>query len=192
MSMKMSEAMSAYRSYGQELVQEKNRLTNLCNNAKKKAEITGVKEDYEQAATLELSIEGMNKRIDENNEALGGLIEQWSLIANAESVKQQSEAVEEESIEMAKIMEVARRISKGDHVPFSDEKKLMEYSSDLYQTAKAAGMLRRAKEYKEYESLWDEEKKEPEQAEDPIEVANNTEVDVQVPDSSLEITNKTL
>ena len=47
---------------------------------------------------------------------------------------------------MAKIMEVARRIMRGAIVPASDEKKLMEYSEEIYQTAKSVGaMVRRQK-----------------------------------------------
>ena len=38
-------------------------------------------------------------------------------------------------------MEVARRIMKGGIVPPTDEKKLMEYSMELYQAAKNIGAL---------------------------------------------------
>lgn len=180
--MKISEAMSAYRVNAQELLQEKSKLSRMYNDAKKKADSTGIKENYEEAASLELSIEGINKKIDKNQEVLSGLVGQWGLIANAESIRQQSEDADEESIEMAKIMEVARRISKGDHVPFSDEKKLMEYSSEVYQMAKAAGMMRKKSEYKEYDSLWDDENKAVEEQQDPMEIANNTEIDVEIPE----------
>jgi len=62
---------------------------------------------------------------------------------------------------------------KGGIVPPTDEKKLMEYSMELYQAAKNIGALAK-KEKEEYKSLWDdEEKKAPE--EDPTEVADNAE-----------------
>ena len=70
-------------------------------------------------------------------------------------------------------MEVARRIMKGGIVPASDEKKLMEYSMELYQSAKSIGAMVRNKDKEEYDSLWkDEEEK---SYEDPMEVADNTE-----------------
>ena len=62
---------------------------------------------------------------------------------------------------------------KGAIVPATDEKKLMEYSMELYQAAKNIGALVRQKEKEEYESLWDE-KEEPEEVADPMEVADNT------------------
>lgn len=59
--------------------------------------------------------------------------------------------------DLAKIMEIARRIANGDKVPATDEKKLMEFNSDLYQAAKAAALVNDSKEHKEYKSLFDEE-----------------------------------
>ena len=55
-------------------------------------------------------------------------------------------------------MEIARRIAKGGHVPPKDEQTLLDYSSDLYQMAKQAGML--AKKHKKYKkALTEDEKK---------------------------------
>lgn len=59
--------------------------------------------------------------------------------------------------DLAKIMEIARRIANGDKVPATDEKKLMEFNSDLYQAAKAAALVNTEKNHKEYDSLFDEE-----------------------------------
>ena len=74
---------------------------------------------------------------------------------------------------MAKIMEVARRIMRGAIVPASDEKKLMEYSEEIYQTAKSVGAMVRRQKKEKYDSLWgDEEEKE---YDDPREVAENAE-----------------
>ncbi|MCM1183860.1 MAG: hypothetical protein NC337_10850 [Roseburia sp.] len=62
--------------------------------------------------------------------------------------------------DFAKVMEIARRIANGDRVPGTDEKKLMEYNSDLYQAAKAAAIVSaNKKEHKEYDALFKEEKK---------------------------------
>ena len=101
------------------------------------------------------------------------LLEQWSAKANMISAQQQADAMAEYAVDMGKLMEVARRLMKGDVVPASDEKKLMEYSMDMYQAAKNMGMLMRNEKREEHDSLWgDEEEKE---YADPIEEANNTE-----------------
>lgn len=61
----------------------------------------------------------------------------------------------------------------GDKVPYSDEKKLMEYDGEMYAKAKQAQMTMAAmkKHQKEYDSLWDKEGGEY----NPEEAANNTE-----------------
>ena len=46
---------------------------------------------------------------------------------------QQADAAAEYAEDMGKMMEVARRIMKGGIVPASDEKKLMEFSFEMYQ-----------------------------------------------------------
>ena len=125
-----------------------------------------------EAATLELQMNAVNEKQDEYREYMDKLMEQWVAVANMESAKQQGEAMEEYYEDMGKIMEVARRIMKGGIVPADDEKKLMEYSMELYQAAKNMGAL--AKEREEYDTLWEEEPEEGEPA-DPMEVADNTE-----------------
>jgi hypothetical protein len=79
-------------------------------------------------------------------------------------IQKQREAAkngEERADDMAKIMEIARRIADGDTVPQSDEKKLMEYSADLYQVAKASAMANRDKEHNKYDALFDDEEDTP-------------------------------
>jgi tRNA G46 methylase TrmB len=98
-----------------------------------------------------------------------------------EVAKQQGEAMEEYAIDMGKIMEVARRLMKGGIVPATDEKKLMEYSMELYQAAKNIGAMAKEKEKEEYDSLW-EEKVDKEVAEDPMEVADNAEIFAEGPE----------
>ena len=69
------------------------------------------------------------------------------------------------------MMEVARRIMKGGIVPASDEKKLMEFSFEMYQTAKNIGAMVQREKREKYDSLWgDEEEKE---YDDPREAAEN-------------------
>ena len=74
-------------------------------------------------------------------------------------------------IRVAKVMEVARRLMKGDIVPSTDEKKLMEYNDKLYQMAKNMGEMAKVEKRKKHKSLWEDE--EEKQYEDPDEVGAN-------------------
>ena len=92
-----------------------------------------------EAATLELSIKAVEEQKSQYQEYMDKLTQQWNAVANMEVAKQQGEAMEEYAVDLAKIMEVARRIMKGGIVPPTDEQKLMEYSMELYQAAKNIG-----------------------------------------------------
>lgn len=127
-----------------------------------------------EAAVLELTMKAVDEKQDEYKDYMEKLIEQWSATANMVSSQQQGEAMEEYVDDLGKIMEVARRIMKGDIVPASDEKKLMEHSMELYQAAKNIGAMERNKDREEHDSLW-EDKEEKTECEDPMEVADNTE-----------------
>lgn len=126
-----------------------------------------------EAATLELSIKAVEEQKSQYQEYMDKLTQQWNAVANMEVAKQQGEAMEEYAVDLAKIMEVARRIMKGGIVPPTDEQKLMEYSMELYQAAKNIGALVK-KEKEEYESLWEDDE-EKTVAEDPTEIADNAE-----------------
>lgn len=126
-----------------------------------------------EAATLELSIKAVEEQKSQYQEYMDKLTQQWNAVANMEVAKQQGEAMEEYAVDLAKIMEVARRIMKGGIVPPTDEQKLMEYSMELYQAAKNIGALVK-KEKEEYESLWEDDE-EKAVAEDPTEIADNAE-----------------
>ena len=131
-----------------------------------------------EAATLELTIEAVNEKQSEYREYMEKLTEQWASAANMVSAQQQGEAMKEYAIDMGKIMEVARRLMKGGIVPAEDEKKLMEFSMEMYQAAKNIGAMAKKKE--EYDSLWEE--KEEKELEDPMEVADNTEAFAEGPE----------
>lgn len=133
-----------------------------------------------EAATLELTIEAVAAKQAEYQDYMNKLMEQWAATANMVSAEQQGEAMEEYVQDLAKIMEVARRLMKGGIVPATDEKKLMEYSMEMYQAAKSMGAMVKQREKEEYDSLWgDEEEKE---YEDPIETADNTEAFAEGPE----------
>lgn len=134
-----------------------------------------------EAAVLELTYNAVSKKQAEYQDYMGKLTAWWAAQANAESARQQGEAMEEYAEDLGKIMEVARRLMKGDIVPATDEKKLMEYSMELYQSAKNIGAMRRLEEREEHDSLWKDEEEPPEYA-DPMEVADNKTVFSDGPD----------
>lgn len=116
-----------------------------------------------EAAALELTYNAVAEKQNEYQNYMDQLMEQWDTKFNEIATQQKVEAEKEGFEDLARIMTVARRLMHGDIVPQSDEKKLMEYDSDLYQMAKNAQMMAqiREKDRKKYESLWeDEEKKE--------------------------------
>ena len=178
--MKISEAQSIYRAYRQELVNQTRTLIKQRDEAQKKFETTGLAQFSEQAATLQLSLEATREKFDENQKVLDSLAEQHAAIWNAEVSKQQADAMQDMGIELSKIMTVARRMSNGDEVPYTDEKKLLEYSNELYQAAKSAQMIHQMEEHEKYDSLWGEEE-EPEEY-DPQGKADNAEVQIALPD----------
>lgn len=82
--------------------------------------------------------------------------------------------------EMAKCLEIARRISRGDKVPAQDEKKLMEFNMDIYKMAKNMAAINMNRKHEEWDSLWGEE--EEKEYEDPREVSENAEANVELPE----------
>lgn len=72
----------------------------------------------------------------------------------------QEAASEKYAKDQVKIMSVYRAMAKGDIVPASDEKKLMEYSSELYQSAKMAQSMALQAERRKHKSQWDEKEEE--------------------------------
>ena len=129
----------------------------------------------QEAATLELTIQAVNEKQDEYKDYMEKLMEQRAAMADMVVAKQQGEAMEDYVEDLGKIMEVARRLMEGDIVPPTDEKKLMDYSMEMYQAAKNMGTMIKNQERKEHKSLWEDEE-EPEPLEDPMEVADNSEV----------------
>ena len=89
------------------------------------------------------------------------LIARQTAEANARAAKQQTEAAEEQWEKMSKALEIARRISKGGRVPPQDEQFLLEFSQEMYMSAKMAAML--AKEHKDEDSVLEEEEESAEE-----------------------------
>ena len=174
--MKISEARELYRTqikaYNDQqvvLTKQKKALEEKMN-----AVSDGKNLFAEEAAILELTLDAVIEKKNEYQDYMSDLNQQWTAISQMVSSKQQQDASKEYVEDLGKIMEVARRLMKGDIVPPNDEKKLMEYSMEMYQTAKNMGALAKQKEREEHESLWDE-KEEKKVYEEPMEVADNAQ-----------------
>lgn len=173
--MKIGEAQEIYREQVRAYQKEKNSISKQLQGLRRRMEIRPEEKEQcaTEAATLELTLEALDEKQDEYQEYLSQLTETYCAYWNAAVADQQADASAEYAEDMAKIMEVARRIMHGDIVPASDEKKLMEYSEEMYQTAKSVGAMVRRQKREKYDSLWgDEEEKE---YPDPREAAENAE-----------------
>lgn len=183
--MKLIEAQQAYRAQRQELIDQRKELLNRQKTLERKmnSTVNGKELFAEEAATLELSINANKEKFDENLEVLDRLAEQEAAVWNAEVCRQQRDVMSDYAVDMAKIMEVARRISTGGRVPASDERKLMDYSMELYMSAKNMAMMKELEEKrKKYDSLWEDEDEEQTEY-DPQGKAENSEVDIAMPEA---------
>ena len=195
--MKIGEAKPIYYANRRELVDQTRDLFARKEKAENAYKLTGDKTFSEQAASLELSLEATQKAFDENQKVLDSLVEQEVAVFNMEVSKQQGDAMKEEMDNLGKIMTVFRRLAKGDIVPLTDEKKLMEYDDKMYQMAKnmQAMAQQMEKEHEKHKSLWEDEEM-PEYP-DPQEVADNTEFggelpDIEIPEVSAEMPDTSL
>ena len=174
--MKISEAKQLYRTQIQAYHEQQSILSKQKKELEEKMHsVENGKELFaKDAATLELTLNAVIEKKNEYQEYMSNLNQQWAAISTITSTKQQNDAAKEYAEDLGKVMEVARRLMKGDIVPPNDEKKLMEYSMELYQAAKNIGSLAKQKEREEHDSLWDE-KEEKKVYDDPIETADNAQ-----------------
>lgn len=161
--------ISAYREQQVALSKQKQELEEKMNSVPDGKTIYA-----NEAAILELTIKAVDEKQAEYEGYMEKLLEQWTLKANMISAEQQGEAMEEYVEDLGKIMEVARRLMKGAIVPATDEKKLMEYSMELYQAAKNIGAMAKREKREEYDSLWEDEEEKTECV-DPLEAAGDME-----------------
>ena len=174
--MKIGEAQQLYREQVQAYRTQKSAMSKQLETLRTKMENSadGQAKYGEEAATLELTLKALDEKQKEYQDYLSQLTEQYCAYWNATVAEQQKDASAEYAADMGKILLVARRIMKGDIVPLSDEKKLMDFSMDMYQIAKNVGAMAQREKREKHKSLWeDEEKKE---YDDPQEVAENAQV----------------
>lgn len=190
--MKIGEAQKAYRQQLSLLRGQKSDFVRQREENRKKME-EAQKKSGEQGVTFELSeaylerekelqekIDELSEQIKNNEKTLDDLIEQEVGIFNSVVAEQQGDAMREYGEEMAKCLEIARRISRGDHVPAQDEKKLMEFNMEIYQMAKEMAAMNMEGKHKEWDSLWGEE--EEKEYDDPFEASRNAETNVGMPE----------
>lgn len=174
--MKISEARQLYSSQIRAYQEQKSALSKQKQELEHKINSTpdGKSVYANEAAILELTLKAVDEKQNEYQKYMNKLSEQWAATANMISAEQQGDAMEDYVTDMGKVMEVARRLMRGAIVPASDERKLMEYSMELYQAAKNMGAMAKQKKKEEYDSLWEDDEA-PAEYEDPTEVADNTE-----------------
>ncbi len=114
--------IKTYYSKQKELYAQKQKLEEKIKTTENGAEVY-----KNESAILELQYNAVNEKRQEYQDYMDKVMEQWRMVADQISSKQQSNAMAEQAKEMNKIMLVARRIMRGDKVPPKDEKKLMEF-----------------------------------------------------------------
>lgn len=96
------------------------------------------------------------KTVDKEDDAAIVEISQHTV----DMMKSQLESVEKSEdafVNYGKMMEIARRIARGDRVPAIDEKKLLEFDEKIYQSAKMQALMAKNRDRKEHESLFEDE-----------------------------------
>lgn len=181
--MKIGEARQIYSAQLRSYQEQKISLAKQKKDLEKKINATpNGKEIYEkEGVALELSYNAVSEKYDEYQSFMEKLMELHTAYVNAEATKQQGESMSEYTQDVAKLMEVARRIANGDRVPAYDEQKLMEFSMELYMSAKNLAVLNENKEKEEFDSLWKEEEEKTENP-DPFEAADSKELSLDAPD----------
>ncbi len=176
MEMKIKDALSAYSAQTKMLWERKKTLSKALEEHDS---LNGSRMDVDRVElSRELSM--VEAQYEESRKAMEQISGIETMIHNREVAKQQSEAMEEYAKNMARIMEVYRRISSGEKVPPEDEQKLMEYDYKMYQAAKLAAQMHEASE-EEHDSLWEDEENTAERKQ-ADEIAGDTEIDVPMPE----------
>lgn len=184
--MTIKEARSAYYAQYQKFMSAANEQIKEADKLRREAGIDVRNADLynEKAASLELSSQALIDKSEEYMEYHSKVCEMECAYTNMLSSQYAAEDYAEAKMDEMKCIQTAMRMSRGDIVPPEDEKKLMDYNSQLYMSAKQMQMF--AREHEEDDSLWDDDQKK-EVREDPIEFAQSQEAPVGGPDLSTEV-----
>lgn len=174
--MKIEDARKAYSAQLDVLRNQKQALTKLLKDNENNP---GTQNFDRVEISRELAV--VDAQYDATMGVMEDIIARKTAIHNAEVAKQQSEALSKAADDMAKIMEIYRRIASGGEVPQKDEQKLMEYSKELYMAAKAAAMIKQG-EGEKYDSLFEDEEPAEGETKSAGEIAGEAEIAVPAPE----------
>lgn len=176
--MKIKDAMQAYNAQLDTLREQRKSLSAMLKKQETSGEDTANVDRVELSKELK-SLDAQYEAVFEGREAIH---EMSANIFNAEAAKGQAEAAAKYAQDIAKIMEVYRRIASGATVPAEDEKKLMDYSHELYSAAKTAALMAQQND-EEYDSMWEDEEEDTGEETSPQEIADETEIAVAAPET---------
>ena len=175
--MRIEDAKNTYSAHLNILRQKKNTLTELL---KKSENNSGGMHSFD---TVEISRElnKINAQYEATQTVMDRIMAQEYIVYSGADIKEQAETAAEGAEEFGKILMIYRRIASGGVVPPRDERKLMEFSHELYMAARAAAMLNQ-QEGEEYDSLWKDEKHTSEPEQTAAEIAADTQIAVPSPE----------
>ena len=175
--MRIIDAKNSYNAHLNSLRKEKEVLTDLLNQQDHSSNPLPDKDRVEisrKISEIDAECSAVQKEMDHISET-------HSILYQNAAIRQQSEDAIEGAKELGKILAIYRRICSGAEVPPYDERKLLEFSHELYFSAKAAAMLKQDDD-KKYDSLWKDRNKESTPEQDPMEIADNASIAVPSPE----------
>lgn len=181
--MKIGEARQLYSAK----ISELNARRDFLYEQKKALEDGKIQMTDDEISALGKAIDRVEISRDNAYKTMEGINVRRKLLYNAESTKRAGETAAKKADDYSKCLEVARRIARGDKVPPKDEKKLLEFSSEMYQMAKTMAAAAQNEKTKKHKSLWkdEDENQAPEKSVD--EVVDNMECGSVMPDISADI-----
>ncbi len=175
--MRIIDAKKAYTAHLDSLRKEKEILTDLLSKPDHSSVPLPDKDRVEisrKIAEIDAECSSVQKVMDHINET-------HSILYQNAALRQQSEDAIEGAEDFCKVLAIYRRICSGAEVPPYDERKLLEFSHELYFAAKAAAMLHEDED-KKYDSLWKDKQKADAAELTPTEIADNTSIAVPSPE----------
>ncbi len=175
--MKIGEARQFYSARIKALNEQRNALY----EQKKALEDGKIVMTDEEISELGRAIDRVEINHDNASRIMESINTQRMFLQNAESTERQGKDAAKRADDYSKCLEVARRIARGDKVPPKDEKKLLDFSAEMYQMAKTMAAAAHNEKAKKHKSLWkdEDENQQPEKSVD--EVVDDMECGISVP-----------
>lgn len=174
--MRIEDAKKTYSAHLDSLLEKKDRLTGLL---KGNENTPGSSPDFDRVE-ISRELSEIDKEYEAAQKVMDGILKSENMIYSSVSAIQQGEAAAEGAKELGRVLTIYRRIASGVKVPSRDERKLLEFSRELYFAAKAAAILH-LDEDKEYDSLWKNEKRFSEPEKSPEEITSDVQIAVPTP-----------